>query len=138
MKRPTVRLILIAIVVFMFIAAGCASQMLSDDFDEAEVKAAAENVISLINSKDSQSLKELCTVQMKAALTDDLLEQLYEAIGEGGAFIEVEQMSVTAMTDEASEEVYAVVIARAKYDIKTFVYTISFTKQVKLAGLYYR
>ena len=38
------------------------------------------------------------------------------------------------MTDKNSKEELAVVIARAKYEIKTFTFTITFTKQMKLAG----
>ncbi len=116
----------------------CGSQKLSEDFNEDEVRSAAENVIALINNQDSEGLKEICTVQMKQALTDDVLEQIFEAIAEGGEFQEVTEMSLGGTKDKASEEEFAVVIAKAKYEIKTFTYTISFTKQMKLAGLYYR
>jgi len=40
----------------------------------------------LINDQDSEGIRELSTVQMRAALTDDVLDQIYEAIGEGGQF----------------------------------------------------
>ena len=42
------------------------------------------------------------------------------------------------MTDKNIKEELAVVIARAKYEIKTFTFTITFTKQMKLAGLYFK
>lgn len=117
---------------------GCSGQKLSSDFNEDEVKKAAENVILLINSQDSEAFKELCTVKVKDALTDDVLKQIYEAISEGGTFVKVEEMSVAGSTDKASEEEFAVVVAKAKYEIKTFIFTISFTKQMKIAGLYYK
>jgi len=72
------------------------------------------------------------------ALTDDVLEQIYEAMSEGGQFENVEDMSVAGTTDTSSGEEFAVVVARAQYEIKTFTFTISFTRQMKLAGLYYR
>jgi len=117
---------------------GCDSRKLSGDFDEDEVKKAAENVIALINNQDSDGLKEICTVQMKGVLTDDTMKKVFESISEGGNFVKVEGMSVAGITDKASEEEFAVVVAKAKYEIKTFTFTISFTKQMKLAGLYYR
>lgn len=81
---------------------GCGSQKLSSDFKEEDVKKAAENVINLINNKDSEGLKEICNVKMKAALTDDVLKQVYEAIGEGGKFEKVEKMSIGGTTDKSS------------------------------------
>jgi hypothetical protein len=128
----------LAAVMCFALLTGCIGQQLSGDFDEEEVKKAAENVITLINDQDSEGLRELCTVQMREALTDDVLNQIYEAIGEGGQFENIEDMSVAGTTDSSSGEEFAVVVARAKYEIKTFTFTISFTKQMKLAGLYYR
>jgi hypothetical protein len=128
----------LAVVLCFAVLTGCVGQELSGDFNEEDVRKAAEHVITLINNQDSEGLRELSTVQMRAALTDDVLDQIYEAIGEGGQFETIEDMSVAGTTDKTSGEEFAVVVARAKYEIKTFTYTISFTKQMKLAGLYYR
>ena len=38
---------------------GCAGHELSGDFNDEEVKKAAEHVIMLINNQDSESLREL-------------------------------------------------------------------------------
>jgi hypothetical protein len=128
----------LAVVLCFALLTGCVGQELSGDFNEEEVRKAAENVIMLINNQDSEGLRELSTVQMRAALTDDVLEQIYEAMSEGGQFENVEDMSVAGTTDKSSGEEFAVVVARAQYEIKTFTFTISFTRQMKLAGLYYR
>ncbi|HJX56124.1 MAG TPA: DUF3887 domain-containing protein, partial [Methanoregula sp.] len=128
----------LAAVLCFALLAGCVGQQLSGDFNEEEVRNAAENVITLINDQDSEGIRDLCTVRMREALTDDVLDQVYEAIGEGGLFEKIEDMSVAGTKDASSGEEFAVVVARAKYEIKTFTFTISFTKQMKLAGLYYR
>ena len=47
-------------------------------------------------------------------------------------------MSIAGNTDKSSQEEFAVVVLKAKYEIRNFVYTLSFTKQMKLAGLYYK
>lgn len=130
--------IILTATICLSLLAGCISTKLSEDFNEDEVKSAAENVIALVNSQDSEGLKEIYTVQMRDALTDDVMKQIYEAIGEGGAFEQVSDMSVAGSTNQSSGEEYAVVIVKAKYKIRTFTYTISFTKQMKLAGLYYK
>ena len=115
---------------------GCGGQALSSDFDEAEVKAAAEDVIVLVNENDSEGLRGKSNAAMKNALTDETLDSIYEAIGEGGAFKEVENMSVAGTTE--NDEDLAVVAAKANYENKSFTYTITFTKDLKLAGLYYK
>jgi len=130
--------VLIIVLSFLLILNGCGVQKLSEDFDEEQVRKSAENVIDIINRQDTEALRELCTVQMREALTDDVLKKVYEAIGEGGAYEKIEDMSVAGMTNKQSEEEFAVVVAKAKYEIKKFTFTITFTKQMKLAGLYYR
>lgn len=128
----------LAAIVCLALLTGCSGQKLPSGMNEGEVKAAAEKVIALINAGDSAGIRELCTVRVRDALTDDVMSQIFEAIGEGGKFQAVESMSAAGTTDKASNEEFAVVVAKAKYELKTFVYTISFTKQMKLAGLYYR
>ena len=75
---------------------------------------------------------------MRDALTDDVMKQIYEAIGGGGTFEEVSNISVAGSTDRTSGEEFAVAVVKAKYEIRSFTYTISFTKEMKLAGLYYK
>lgn len=134
-KIRSICILVLSMIMCFGVLAGC-GQKLSSDFDEAEVKSAVENVITLVNEKDSEGLKEISTVQMKAGLTDEVLNQIYEAIDEAGAFEKVENMSVAGATD--NDEELAVVVAKAKYENKSYTYTISFTKDMKLAGLYYK
>ena len=137
-RIKSISLCALILVISAALLAGCGGKQLSSDFNEEEVKKAAENVISLINKQDSEGLREICTVQMSTALTDDVLKQVYAAIGEGGQFVKVEEMSIAGSTDKSNGEEFAVVVAKAKYELKTFTYTITFTKQMKVAGLYYK
>ncbi|MGO1469885.1 MAG: DUF3887 domain-containing protein [Tissierella sp.] len=137
MKKNKFKFILCLIIIFTLLV-GCSSSKLSDDFNEEEIKEKAEEVIKIINNEDSQALLEMTTVQMKNALTDDTLEEIYEAIGEGGELENIEEMSVAGQKDKDTEEEFAVVVAKTKYENKNFVYTISFTKEIKLAGLFYK
>jgi hypothetical protein len=140
-KLSRIKSISVCVLVLLISAAllaGCGGKQLSSDFNEAEVKQAAENVINLVNKQDSAGLREICTVQMREALTDDVLKQVYASIAEGGQFVKVEGMSIAGSTDRSSGEEFAVVVAKANYELKSFTYTISFTKQMKLAGLYFK
>jgi hypothetical protein len=106
------------------------------EFNEAEVKSVAEQVITLINEQDTEGLKEISTEQVKADLTDVTLKKLYETIGEGGAFEEVKEMKVQGGTE--NDKNYAVVTAETEYENKSFTYTITITTDMKLVGLRYK
>lgn len=139
MKNLKLKLIpTICLILCFTLLTGCAGGKLSDDFNEEEVKQAAGDVIEILNNKDTKSLLEISTVQVKEAFTDEVLEQIYEAIDEGGDFKEVKAISVASTADKSTKEEFAVAVVKAEYEIKTFTYTISFTKQMKLAGLFYK
>jgi len=140
-KLSRVKSVSVYVLIFVISAAllaGCSGKQLSNDFNETEVKKAAENVIFLVNKQDSAGLREICTVQTRDALTDDVLKQVYASIAEGGQFLRIEEMKAAGSTNQTSKEEYAVVVAKANYELKNFTYTITFTKQMKVAGLYYK
>jgi predicted extracellular nuclease len=117
---------------------GCASSNLADDFDEEEVKKATEEIISFVNNQDTMAILEISNVAMKDALDEETMQLVYEAIAEGGEFKEIKEITVVGQKDKQSEEEFAVAVAKAKYENKTFIYTISFTRQMKLAGLFFK
>lgn len=137
MKRSKLKILILFSICFIVLI-GCSNSKLAEDFNEEEVKKKAEEVITMINNKDSEAILEMSTVQMKKGLTEEVLEEVYEAIGEGGEFESIEDMSAAGQEDKESKEEYAVVVAKTAYANKNFVYTISFTKQMKLAGLFYK
>lgn len=134
----TVIVVILSLVICFTLLLGCSSPKLSEDFNEEEVKEAVEDVISYLNNKDSEAILEISTVAVKNAFTEEVMEQVFEAIDEGGEFEEIEEISVGGQKDKDTEEEFAVAVAKAKYENKKFVYTITFTKQMKLAGLYYK
>lgn len=143
MKKQTVKLrkwlaisVLAAFCLVVFTA--CAQPGLSGDFDEAAVKSAANEVVEAVNSKNSDKLREMSNETMKAALTDEALDSVYQAIAEGGSFQKITDLSVAGASDKETKEEYAVAVAKAEYESKSFVYTISFSKDMKMAGLYYK
>ncbi|NLV47983.1 MAG: DUF3887 domain-containing protein, partial [Clostridiaceae bacterium] len=75
----------IVILTFLLISTlltSCMSQTLSTHFVETDVEAEVRDVIDLINAQDTTGLRERCTVQLREALTDEVMAQIYEAIGE--------------------------------------------------------
>lgn len=126
-----------AILMIVF-ATGCGAPKLSAKFDEEAVKQKAQDVIALLNAQDSEGIRELSVQALKDALTDDTFAQIYAALGEGGAFVEVTGITSYGSTNKKTGEEYAVVLAQAKYEKKSFTYTISFDTDMNLAGIYYK
>ena len=115
------------------ILSGCAEK-LPEGFEEAEVQAAAENVIDLLNQRDAEGLTALMTEEMKAVLTADIQAQIFALLDESGAFQEIADLKMGGSTQNGIT--YAAVAAKAKYANREITYTISFDQDMKLAGLY--
>ena len=140
MKNNTQKIVILALLasLLLILLSSCSAPGLSSAFNEEEVKQAAEKVVTLLNNQDTDGLRAIFTEQMDAAITDEVFGQIFSALAEGGKFLEIEDMAVFGSTDKSSGEEFAVATVRAVYDMKTFTYTISFDKDMRLAGLYYK
>lgn len=134
---------MIGIMVYMFMLAGllsgCAgSQRLSDKFDEAEVKAAAEEVIETLNTGEVETLvEEKWSAMMKSALdAEGVKDQILPIIEELGEFEEFDKEAVTGGKDADTEQEYAVAVIKTKYEKRKAQFTISFDEDMKVVGFY--
>jgi len=112
---------------------GCAAK-LPEGFDEEEVKAAAENVITLLDQGDGEGLTALMTDEMKAAINEDVQAQIFAMLNAVGSVQEISEIKTGGSTQ--NEITYAVVVAKVKHEKGEVTYTISFDSQMKLAGLF--
>lgn len=127
-----IRFVLLA-VLSLVVLGGCAAK-LPEGFDEVEVQAAAENVINLLNQRDSEGLTALMTEEMKAVMTEDIQAQIFALLDSTGAFQEILDLKMAGSTQNGVT--YVAVAAKAKYEKGEITYTISFDQDMKLAGLY--
>lgn len=131
MKNSMLKLVSCFFIGFIILS-GCASSKLSDDFAEDDVKKATEEVISYINNEDSEAILEMSNAEMKDALTDEVLQEVYSSINESGKFEKIEDISISG------KEEIAVAVAKTKYENNKIIYTVSFNKEMKIAGLFYK
>lgn len=127
------------ILLFSVLTAGCSgTKKLSSDFDEAEVKTAAERVISKVNDGAyAELIEEEFGAKLKVALTEEaLLEQVAPIVEELGTFESIDKSVVAGNKDKDTDEEYAVAIVVAKYSGGKAQYTLSFNKQMKLEGFF--
>lgn len=116
----------------------CAGKPLPEGFDKAAVEQSAKVVVETVNAGDGPALVAMSNPVMADVLTDALLNDIFEDIQASGAFIQFGEMAVSGVTDTKAGIEYAMVIMKTDYEMKDLVYTISFDKDMKLAGLYYK
>jgi len=121
------------------VGAGCAGeQKLSDQFDEAEVKSQAEEVIRLLNDGEVDTLvDDEWNTMLKSALDKDAVRtQVLPIIEELGAFESFDKEAVTGGKDPDTEQEYAVAVVKAQYEKRKAQFTISFDEDMKVGGFY--
>lgn len=131
--------ILICMFMLVVLLSGCAqSHRLSEKFDEAQVKEAAENVIEALNSRDVDTLvEENWNAAMKSAVDAEIVkDQILPIIEELGAFECFDKEAVTGGKDPDTEQEFAVAVIRAKYEKRKAQFTISFDEDMKVGGFY--
>ena len=137
MKTRQIILMLLCLTLLLGVA-GCGSSKLSESFVEEDVRQAAENVIDILNQANAKGIQELGTPQLQAALTDDVMTKVFTDLSSLGKFEKIEEMSVAGVKSQDGKENLAVVVAKAKYENKSVIYTISFNEAMELAGLFYK
>lgn len=123
---------------FGMLLTGCASTKLSEDFDEATVKSAAEEIVTLLNNNDVETIcNEKIDPELSEYFTTDTLQQAIDQyLSDVGAFKEYSKEAVIGTKAQKTKEDCAVAILKAKYENKNITYTISFNKDMKVIGLY--
>ena len=114
---------MICIMILAVMLTGCAGkQKLSDKFDEAEVKAAAEEVIEILNEGDIDTLvdQKWNSVMKSMAGKEMMTEQVLPIVEELGAFEEFDKEAVV----------------KVKYEKRKAQFTISFDEDMKVGGFY--
>lgn len=130
---------IIGILMLAGMLAGCAgNQKLPDEFDEEEVKAAAEEVVELLNDGDVDTLvDEKWNSTMKSMADKDMITKDVLPIMEDlGAFEEFDKEAVTGSKDKDTEQEFAVAIIIGKYEKRKAQFTISFDEDMKVGGFY--
>lgn len=129
-----------ALLVFAALAAlltGCASNKLSDDYDEEEVKTKAEEVVALANARDYAAIVALIPEDLQAMLSAEDLETAWdEKLTACGEFSKFSKEVILGQTIKETGEELAVAVLVADYENDKAQFTLSFNKDMALVGCY--
>lgn len=127
----------LAVILVLAGAAGCESAKLSDDFDKETVETAAKEVVDQLNTGDYAAIEEAfnatMTIAMQGQKLKDTLQPILDKLGE---FEEISNCEVVGSKAQDTKEDLAVALINVKYAEGKVRYTISFDKDMKLAGLF--
>lgn len=133
----------LSVIVLTFALAGCSSsglkyEKLSSKFDEKNVKSAAENVVTLVNSGDYQKISgTMLGDDMKKGLSADAMKKsVSPVLTKAGNFDSISSDSVTGSVDTKTKQEFATAVVVAKYKNQSVQYTISFGTDMKIEGFY--
>lgn len=135
-RKKKIGLISLLILVCIFTLSACSKNKLSDEFDQGKVEEAAKSIVDMVNKGDAEGIQELSNEQMKQAMTEDVLSQVFDAVKQFGEYKEITKIDLTGVEDKSSGQSIAVAVVKAKYAEKDVIYTISFDTDMKLVGLY--
>lgn len=124
------------LVVLLFVLSACGDSKLPSEFDQKKVEESAANVVDMVNSQDTKGIQEISNEEMKQAMTDNVLSQVFDTVKGFGEYREISKIDLTGIKDKSTNKSIAVAVLKAKYTDKNVIYTISFDTDMKLAGLY--
>ena len=136
MKKWAILLIL-SFILFCFCGfTGCGFR-LPENMEEAELDAAAENVIALINADDYGAVYNLLREDVREQVSVEYLQaELDPVMEEFGAFLKIKDSAAASATDEDSGEQYVVVMVVCSYENGKAKFNLTYDLDMQLIGLY--
>jgi len=106
-------------------------------FERAEVEAAMKETIELLDAGDYNTLHENAVPIMKSTLNAETMENVKSQISDNWGELERYDSVYIVETVQRNTH-YAVCVVTVTYENVSVTYTLSFDKDMKLAGLYIR
>lgn len=139
MRKLKIKLSFILVIILgITLLTACSEPELSEGFEREEIEAKGKEVIDIVNRGDGEALLEMSDDRMREALDEATMDEMFSTIEEAGEFKEIQDVQIAGNEDTETEEDFGVAVIKAKYQEESYVYTITFTKDKKLAGLFYK
>lgn len=132
-------LFLTGFILLLVLSTGCMnkSTKLAEGFDAEELKKASEQVVDQVNKNDYDSFINDAGDEVAESISQEIFENEVVAYANSkGAFQSYGKQAVIGKKYEKTGEDCGVVVMAAEYENGTIQYTISFTKEMKLNGLW--
>lgn len=137
MKKKLMLLISAMVIAIGLCACGGGVRELSENFDDATVKAAVEELLAYVNENDAEGF---CSVPMSDSMAENMTvestQQIFDRyLGTKGALVEYNSITIVGADDKTIGDC-AVAVVSAKYENLTVQYTISYDTDMNLVGFF--
>ncbi len=135
--KPILLAILLALVVLPLWGCGGGTHELDPAFDEAALRAKGREMVEHFTASEWDAMQDASHAELAAffasAENREQLDGLREPLG---AFEEFGEAAVSGATDGETGVEFALVLQEAVYENRKTLFTMSFNKDMELAGFY--
>lgn len=130
---------LLLLLFFTVLWIACGSNKNASNLSESQkehYREMTQHTINLFHEKKSAEIRQSSTEELKKALTKEKYQEIYSQLETNGSFETFLDYEVSKVQENKQD--FIVVAQRVKYSKNTLIYTISFDKDERLAGIFYR
>ncbi|MEG0277003.1 MAG: DUF3887 domain-containing protein [Coprobacillus sp.] len=105
-------------------------------FDEEKVMSSSKQIIELVNQKNYQEVKSLCSDILKPAFNGEGFEDALKQLGDLGEYQKISEYQFVEYKDKGQTVAVGDIVTL--YQKRTVIYRLTFDKDMKLDGIYLR
>ena len=129
------KILTLTAIVLLLVACGSKTKKMSDeDFNKYEKEAQA--AINLVNEKKTDKFIDL--TEKSLGFKKEILEEAYKNIDENGKFVEFCDAKGIYEEDKNSGSTYSTILQKVKYEKKDVLFRVSFNKDDKIVGIFFK
>lgn len=129
------KIITLTAIVLLLVACGSKTKKMSDeDFNKYQKEAQA--AISLVNERKTDEFIDL--TEKSLGFKKEILEEAYKNLDENGKFVEFGDAKGIYEEDKNSGSTYSTILQKVKYEKKDVLFRVSFNKDDKIVGIFFK
>ena len=129
------KILTLTALVLLLVACGSNTKKMSDeDFNKYQKEAQA--AISLVNERKTDEFIDL--TEKSLGFKKEILEEAYKNLDENGKFVEFGDAKGIYEEDKNSGTSYSTILQKVKYEKKDVLFRVSFNKDDKIVGIFFK
>ena len=129
------KILTLTAIVLLLVACGSKTKKMSDeDFNKYQKKSQA--AISLVNERKTDEFIDL--TEKSLGFKKEILEGAYKNLDENGKFVEFGDAKGIYEEDKNSGSTYLTILQKVKYEKKDVLFRVSFDKDDKIVGIFFK
>ncbi|MDU3458027.1 MAG: hypothetical protein E7F47_09020 [Peptoniphilus harei] len=129
------KILTLTAIVLLLVACGSKTKKMSDeDFNKYEKEAQA--AINLVNERKTDEFIDL--TEKSLGFKKEILEESYKNLEQNGKFVEFGDAKGIYEEDKNSGSTYSTILQKVKYENKDVLFRVSFNKDDKIVGIFFK